>query len=102
MRMVTSVPSPDTCDSEDCLHTLAPHAVVDHAEVLPAVLHLGLLDDEGASHLLDSLIQSDGLLVVVVLHELVPPGIKNVVIFYLILLVGQFSFQLLAFKFVKS
>ena len=94
---MTSVPGPDTCDSQDCLHTLSPDTVVDHAEVLPAVLHLGLLDDEGASDLLHSLIESHGLLVVVVLHELVPPGIRNVVIFYLILLVGQFSFQLLAF-----
>ena len=74
--MVTSVTSLDTCDSEDCLHTLSSHAVVDHAEVLPAVLHLGLLDDEGASDLLDSLSQSHGLLVVVVLHELVPPANK--------------------------
>ena len=77
--MTTPVPGPGTCDSQDCLHTFSPDTVVDHAEVLPAVLHPGLLDDEGPSNLLNSLIQSHGLLVVVVLHELVPPRIIEII-----------------------
>ena len=63
----------DTCDSEHCLHALPAHAVVDHAEILPAVLDLGLLDDQSAAHLLDPVIERHQLLVVILLHELVPP-----------------------------
>ena len=40
-----------TCDSEDCLNAFSTDAVVDHAQVLPAVLHHRLLDDQSPSHL---------------------------------------------------
>ena len=40
-----------TCDSEDSLNTLSTDAVVHHAQVLPAVLHHRLLDDQRASNL---------------------------------------------------
>ncbi len=40
-----------TCDCEDGLDALPAHGVVHHAEVLPAVLHQRLPDDQGPAHL---------------------------------------------------
>ena len=61
-----------TCDGEHGLDALPADGVVDHAEVLPGVVHLGLLDDQRPADLLHALVQLHQLLVVVALHELVP------------------------------
>ena len=61
-----------TCDSEDGLNTLSTDAVVHHAQVFSWILDLGFFDDEGASNLLDSLIQTNQFFVVGRFHELVP------------------------------
>ena len=64
---------PLTGDRENCFDALAADRVVDHAEVLSGVLDHGLADDEGAADLLHSIVQLHQLLVLVGLHELVPP-----------------------------
>ena len=64
---------PLTGDRENGFDALAADRVVDHAEVLSGVLDHGLADDEGAADLLHSIVQLHQLLVLVGLHELVPP-----------------------------
>jgi hypothetical protein len=62
-----------TCNCENRFYALPADRVVDHAKVLSGVVHLGLLDYEGAANLLHAVVQLDKLLVVVGLQKLVPP-----------------------------
>ena len=48
-----------TSHSKDSLDTLGTHRVVHHTEVLARVFHFSFFDDEGASHLLDSVTKFD-------------------------------------------
>ena len=84
-----------TCDRKNSFDAFSAHGVVNHAEVFSGILDFGLLDDQSSADLFDASVQRHQFLVIVGLHELVPPMHKYNIntVHYIYIITANFKSQ---------